>query len=443
MQAIIQKYINQPISIAPLVTFRILFGLTMCFGAIRFWTNDWVSKLYLEPKLFFKFYGFEWVQHPGIFGLQLLFGIVIISSLGIAVGLLYRLSAVLFFLSFSYIELLDATNYLNHYYLACLLGLLLIFLPANADFSLDNYFKIRSKKSAVPAWCINIIIFQLTLVYTFAGLAKLSPDWMLNAMPLSIWLPEHQDLPIVGSLFKYKWAAYLFSWTGAFYDLTIAFFLMWKKTRWFAYGAVLGFHILTGILFNIGLFPLIMITSTLIFFSGDFHQNLLGKLSWQSNQSIVTFESSWMKLGKPILIGYIALQLVLPMRHWLYDGNLLWTEEGYRFSWRVMLVEKIGLCTFFIQDSASNKKQEIVNGGFLTQFQEKQMSIQPDFILQFAQYLKKEYEQKHGFVDPIITVDSHVALNGRASQRFIDPEVNLANIEDGLHPKKWVMPFKE
>lgn len=445
MTASTSKYyhelVSKPIAIAPLITFRILFGLLMCFGAVRFIANGWITTLFVEPKFFFKFYGFHWVQTPGELGMYFLFCLIVLSSLCIALGYLYRWASITFFLSFTYVELLDATNYLNHYYLVCLLGFLLIFLPANRSFSLDTYFNPSLKRDWVPAWCIHVIIFQLALVYTFAGIAKLNGDWLAAAMPLRIWLPEHQQLPIIGSLLKETWVAYAFSFFAAFYDLTIAAWLLWRKSRPIAYVAVVVFHLLTGLFFNIGLFPLIMISSTLIFFSAAFHERLLARLGWKKKKDILSCSTAVKPWLKGLLTVFILLQLALPLRHWLYPGNVLWTEEGYRFSWRVMVVEKIGQAVFHIEDSGSDRVQEIVNGSHLTQFQEKQMCIQPDFILQFANFLKKEYSEKHGFVNPRITVDAHVALNGRISQTLIDPDTNLAGVQDGLRTKKWILPF--
>jgi hypothetical protein len=145
-------------------------------------------------------------------------------------------------------------------------------------------------------------------------------------------------------------------------------------------------------------------------------------------------------LGGALITLFLAFQLLFPLRHYLYQGDILWTEEAYRFSWRVMLVEKSGSATFYIKDSASPKKQEIVNGSHLTFYQEKQMAIQPDFILQYAHFLKEEYETKHGFKDAIVTVEAYVAMNGRSSRQFIDPTVNLSKIKDTFAPRKWVLP---
>ena len=439
----LEKLINQSKDIAPLITFRVLFGALMMFGAIRFMMNGWIERLYVEPQFFFKFYGFEWVEPLGETGMYLLFGLIALSAGLVMLGLFYRIAIITFFLTFTYVELIDATNYLNHYYLVCLLSLIMIFLPANRAFSLDVWLRPSLKRTQVPAWTINILILQLTIVYTFAGIAKLNPDWLFRAMPLSIWLPEHTDFPIIGDLFQYSWVAYAFSWGGAIYDLSIAFFLMHRKTRTWAYLAVIGFHLMTNMLFNIGLFPMIMISSTLIFFPANVHHRWLKWLGYKSENG-----TNWQpkfflwKFIKPVFCIYLAIQLFLPIRYALYPSQLLWAEEGYRFSWRVMLVEKNGLTTFFVHDPRTGRKVEITNRDYLTLFQEKQMSIQPDFILQFAHFLEKEYQEKYQIENPIVTVESHVALNGRLSRQFIDPNVNLATIDDGFETKNWVLPFK-
>ena len=265
---------QKPILINPLITFRFLFGMLMAVGAIRFMLSDWIQKLYVEPTFFFKFYGFEWITVPSETGCYVLYLLVAISALGIALGAFYRLSAIVFFVTFTYSELLDATNYLNHYYLVILLSFLLIFLPAHKKYSVDVWRKPAIKTDKVPAWTIYIIIFQLCCVYFFAGLAKLNPDWLFRAMPMAIWLPERTHIPILGYFFQFKETAYIFSYFGAFYDLTIWLFLLKRKTRPLAYVAVVVFHVLTKVLFNIGLFPMIMMTSTLIFFSGEWHEKV-------------------------------------------------------------------------------------------------------------------------------------------------------------------------
>ena len=426
-----------PLAIAPLVTFRILLGGLLCVGALRFIAAGWVETLYLEPTFFFHFYGFGWAEPLGATGMYALYGLIALSGLLVSLGAFYRLAAPVLFLSFTYAELVDATNYLNHYYLVCLLLFGLLFVPAHRAFSVDVRRGVVGPLRTVPAWCIRVFMVQLTIVYFYAGFAKLDHDWLVNAMPLAVWLPERAHLPVLGYFFQFGWVAYAFSWFGALYDLSIGF-LLWNKTlRPWAYAAVVVFHGLTRVLFNIGLFPYIMIFGTLIFFSGAWHERLLGFLGYRPNGADHAPKAvRWV----PVAVGmFFTIQLLLPLRFLAYPGELLWTEQGYRFAWRVMLVEKSGTITFTVADLTDGRRTEIVNGDYLTRFQEKQLAIQPDFILQFAHYLADEYRTKHGFAHPAVYADAYVSLNGRRAQRLIDPTVDLAAEAEGWGPKAWIL----
>ncbi|CAN0463860.1 unnamed protein product, partial [Scytosiphon promiscuus] len=236
------QILNKPVHIAPLVTFRIFFGLVMFFSIVRFMWNGWVFEQYIQPEFFFPYYGFEWIKPLPSIGMYVVFSGLAISSLLILLGFFYRQATILFFLLFTYVELLDKTNYLNHYYFISLVSFLLIFVPAGQHFSLDNLRRKTSGNSQIPQWMVGIFKLQLGMVYFYAGVAKLNPDWLFEAMPLKIWLPPHSNFPILGPLFQYSETAYFFSWSGALYDLFIPFLLLSSKTRNFAYLAVVGFH---------------------------------------------------------------------------------------------------------------------------------------------------------------------------------------------------------
>lgn len=417
----------------------------MCLGTARFMYNGWVDRLFILPKHHFKFYGFEWVNALSETAIYNIHYIILISAFFVAIGFLYRISIISFFLAFTYVELIDATNYLNHYYLVILLAGMLCFLPANARFSIDALLFPKIKKTTVPAWNIHIIIAQLCIVYFFAGLAKVNTDWLFRAMPLSIWLPERQAFPLVGELFREQWVAYVFSWFGCIYDLFIWVFLLLRKTRAIAYLFVLVFHLLTWSLFNIGLFPIIMITSTLIFFSSDWHEKIYAFFNQKIKSSSVVASSNF-RFPRPALLSilgiYFLFQILFPLRSHCYDGNVLWHEQGYRFSWRVMLLEKSGVAMFFVENQDTGKKVEIQNSKYLTKFQEKQMMIQPDFILQYAQIIAQDYKEKYDLDNLKITADIFLALNKRESHRLIHNDVNLLELKDGFSPKKWIYPLK-
>ena len=435
-------------SIAPLVIFRIIFGLMMCGSAIRFWAKGWIDSLFIQPDNFFHYYGFEWVKPMGEVGMYTVFVLLIISSIFIAIGFFYRWATLLYFLLFTYIELIDITNYLNHYYFISLVALIMCFLPAHRSLSVDVWRKPSIALGKVPNWTIASVKFQLGLVYFFAGIAKINYDWLFDAMPMSIWLQAKTHWPIIGALFSEKWIAYSFSWMGCIFDLTVVFFLLSKRCRLLAYLFLVIFHIVTGVMFPIGMFPWIMILATLIFFSADFHQKIIvfiqSRLKLKERESIEYNSLFLHGFKKKVLTGflltYVFFQMVFPFRYMLYPGNLFWTEQGYRFSWRVMLMEKAGTAFFYVTDPKTGKRGEVDNSQFLTATQEKMMATQPDLILQYAHIIKQEVESS-GLENPIINAEVYVTLNGSRSKLFIDPKVNLSELEDGLKHKDWILDF--
>lgn len=456
----VKIFLTEQVSIAPLVIFRILFGAVMLFSVIRFTANGWIETQYIQPTFFFTYYGFDWVKPLGATGMYLLFTLMGLSALMIMLGCFYRVFSVLFFLSFTYIELIDKTNYLNHYYFISIVSFLMTLLPAHRSFSLDVLRNPKLELTHIPRWMIFILQLQLGIVYFYAGIAKLNYDWLVNAMPLKIWLPSKSNLPLIGWLFEYVWVAYTMSWLGALYDISIPFLLTFRKTRGFAYALVIGFHLMTGMLFQIGMFPYIMILLTLIFFPVELHQQVIDwiknkyknrreKYNAENTKKTFSFASAQTSASSVIsgtllliLILHFSIQLLLPFRYALYPGNLFWTEEGFRFSWRVMLMEKAGTCFFYVTDPKTGGTDEVSPSEYLTRQQEKMMSTQPDMILQFAHHLEKIYTQK-GIANPKVRVESYVSLNGRGSRLFIDPNVNLVAERESFRHKEWILPFEE
>jgi hypothetical protein len=443
------------------VVLRIAFGAVLFISTIRFMVKGWVYDFYIAPGFHFPFLGFEWVRPLSAAGMYTVFAGMLLSSLLILLGLFYRGAVAVFLLLFTYVELLDKSYYLNHYYFVSLFTFLLLLVPANRSFSLDVWRKPSLRLTQVPAWTIRMLQAQLLLVYFFAGLSKLTPDWLLRAMPLRIWLPANTGLPVIGPLLGQVWVAYVFSWFGAVFDLSIGFLLLYRPTRKIAYVFVLLFHVLTACLFKIGMFPWIMIAATMIFFSWGHASSSSASSSSPSPSSpspsspspsapsaaasSVDVPSPQPVGHKPLLIAllavYFGLQVLVPLRYLLYPGHLFWTEEGYRFSWRVMLMEKGGTAFFYVKDPATNRRGEVITGKYLTPLQERMMVTQPDMILQYAHHLKDIY-RKQGIADPVVTVESYVTLNGSGSRLYIDSTVDLAKQPENLYHKTWILPFQ-
>lgn len=394
----------------------------------RFLYNGWIEDCYITPSFHFTYQFFDWVRP---FDITIMYAIVIlcgVSALCIGLGFLYRIATIIFFFTFTYLELIEKSWYLNHYYFVSLVAFLLILVPANRNYSIDVKLFPSIKLFSLPNWTIAIFKLQLAIVYFFGGIAKLKPDWLLNAQPLNIWLKTRTGTPIIGWLFEYDITPFIFSWSGMLYDLLIPFLLWTKRTRSIAYIFVVVFHVLTHVLFNIGMFPWVMIFGSLVFITYQEWKNILNyfeinlpkknevKLNYKTNRFILQF-----------LLLFFVFQVLFPLRHHLLTDNVLWTENGFRFSWNVMLMEKNGYTEFKIIDKNSDKYWIEYPSNRLSTVQEKQMSFQPDMIWQYAQFLKKEY-QKKGYKKLEIYVNSKVSLNGRKSQTFINANKNLLEI---------------
>lgn len=440
----LKKYLLNEKSIAPLVVFRIAFGVLMLASITRFIYKGWVHSMYIMPKVYFPFYGFEWVKPLSPVGMYIVFGLMLVACVGIILGAFYRLSAVLFFLLFTYVELIDKTNYLNHYYFISLVSFLLIFIPAHKSFSIDNIRLKKQDSTSAPAFYLLLLQLQMFVVYFFAGIAKLNYDWLFEAQPLKIWLPAFSHYPVIGSFMEKEWVAYLFCWFGCIYDLSIGFFLFNRRTVNIAYVFVIIFHAATALFFNIGMFPYIMMTITIVFFKEEFHEKIINSLIKITGYKPNNTNTAYTPLNPYLLnffVLYFVIQFVVPFRYALYPGKLFWTEQGYRFSWRVMLMEKAGTAFFFVKDEKSGRESEVDNKKYLTFLQEKMMATQPDMMVDYAKFLKEEYI-KMGFTNPTVRAQSYVTLNGSGSREFINSTIDLSSQSNSfLKNKSWVKSY--
>jgi vitamin K-dependent gamma-carboxylase len=396
----------KPVDAASAIAFRVLFGLVMAASMVRLIARGFVDELYVAPAYHFRYWGFEWLPMPPVYPLVVALAVV---ALLLAAGVMHRVCAALFFVGFTWLELVDVTNYLNHYYFVSLVALLLVFMP------------LERGRATVPAWVVWTLRLQLGLVYVFAGVAKLDTDWLLHAEPLRTWLAARLEWthPVV---------PYAMSWGGALFDLSIFGALLWSRTRPFAYTAVVGFHVVTWLLFNIGMFPWIMIAATTIFFAPSWPRRFGLRSGDREGPSS---RSHFVVL---VLAVHFTVQLVLPLRHLAYPGDVNWTEEGARYAWRVMLVEKTGLVEFRVVEPTTGRTWRIDPRDELTVQQTKMMSTQPDLILQYAHHLAERFG---GNVE--VYADAWCSLNGRPSARLIDPAVDLARERDSLAPKTWIV----
>lgn len=441
----LQREAFAPVDIASLVFFRIAFGILMAWEIWRHFTHGWIAGDWIEPPFHFKYYGFSWVEPWSGNGMYIHCAALGVLGLFIAAGFLYRLSATLFFLGFSYTFLLDEATYLNHNYLICLLSFLSIFIPANRAFSIDAWLRPKIRSEAIPVWSLWLLRAQMGIVYFYGGLAKIEPDW-LRGEPMRTWLERRTDFPLLGRFFREEWMVCGVTYGGLLLDLLIVPFLLWRRTRAAAFCVTLAFHLTNAKWFTIGVFPWLAISATTLFLSPSWPRQVVSifrrgitsvpvydrKLTSQRNQ--------WVVLS--LVSIYLAIQVLIPFRYLLYPGNVNWTHEGHRFSWRMMLSRIETHAFFYVTDPNSGRTAQMKPREYLNQTQADRMGYRPDMILQFAHFLASSIP--HLGPKPL-KVEARIlnSLNGRKAELFVDPNVDLAAEPRSLMHARWLLPMHE
>ncbi|MBL8162217.1 MAG: HTTM domain-containing protein [Anaerolineae bacterium] len=425
----------EPVDIAPLVFFRVAFGAVMLWEVWRYFEHTRVERYYIEPTFFFPYFGFDWLHPlPGDGMIWLFYGLGLLS-LAILLGIFYRVSMVMFWLGFTYVFLLDKAQYLNHFYLVSLISFLMIFIPAHRAASVDARWRPAIRASSAPTWSLWLLRGQMGIVYFYGGIAKINPDW-LAGQPLRKWLAERTDFPFIGQWFTEEWMVYLFSYGGLLFDLFIVPLILWRRTRIPALVLALFFHLSNARLFNIGIFPWFAIAITLLYLPPHWFR-WWGRTSSDATQSpAYTSHRRWILAG---IAFYGAVQVLLPLRHWLYPGDPSWTEEGHLYSWHMRLREKDGYINFFANDPANGTIWPITGEAYLTARQFNEMTDNPQMILHFAHHLADQHQADHGDIG--VHVWAMISLNSRAPQLLLDPTADLTAQSDTLLPANWILPL--
>jgi vitamin K-dependent gamma-carboxylase len=441
----VREHAFAPVDIASLVFFRIAFGLLMAWEIWRYYTHGWVAAEWIEPPFHFKYYGFSWVEPwPGN-GMYVHWATLGVLGLFIAVGFLYRVSAALFFLGFSYTFLLDEGTYLNHNYLICLFSFLSILVPANRAFSIDAWLNPKIRSQTTPAWTLWLLRAQIGVVYFYGGLAKIEPDW-LRGEPMRSWLTKWTDFPVIGRFFRDDWMVYGVSYGGLLLDLLIVPFLLWRRTRVAAFCVALAFHLMNAKWFTIGVFPWLAISATSVFLSPSWPRQVVsifrrGIISIPVyDRKLTSQRKQWVVLS--LVSIYVAIQVLAPLRYLLYPGRVNWTHEGHRFSWRMMLSRINTHAFFYVTDPNSGRTAQVNPREYLNESQMHKMGYRPDMILQFAHYLASVIP--HLGAKPL-KVEARIlnSLNGRKAELFADPNVDLAAEPRSLKHARWLLPMHE
>lgn len=439
------RYLNTPVDNSPLIVFRVAFGLLIFLESAGAIFTGWVKRAFITPDFTFTFIGFEWLAPLPGYGMYYFYALMAVFGLMVMVGLFYRFSLTAFTLMWTATYLMQKTHYNNHYYLLILFCLIMLILPAHRYFSVDAKRNPNKESLSCPRWCFVLVVVQLGIVYTFASIAKINPDW-LAGMPIKLWFQAKESYPIIGPLLQKEGAAYMVAYTGILFDLLIVPMMLWRKTRILGFLLSLCFHIFNSIIFQIGIFPYLMLAALVFFFEPEKVRAWFFKQKPILDPTAVP-DRHWetrafkMSFFKALLTIYLLIQLYLPLRHWLYPGNVNWTEEGHRMAWRMMLRSKQGNIYFTVKHPESQLEEKVYPISHLTAKQSAKVATHPDMIWQFCQYLKQHYAQK-GYENIEIYAHSEVSLNGGAFGPLVKPDVNLAQVRwERFKHASWITPF--
>jgi hypothetical protein len=411
---------------AGLVVFRILFGALMvceCLGALA---TGWVTRALVKPTIHFPMIGFEWVPLPDGEGFYLYYVAMAVLAAMVAAGAFFHASLAAFTVLWAGAYVAQTAHYNNHYYLILLLSGLLWTTPAAADLSFDAWRNPRRRSRTCPRWCLTIFIVQMAILYGYAAYAKLQPDW-LEGRPLALWLDGFARARPFGWIYSQPGLKWLLAWGGVMFDALVVPALLVRRTRALAVAAAVVFHLFNSLTFRVGVFPYLGI-ALLVFFVPPWRLRALIASANDSDARVagtVTPPSAVRIAGMTAFAIYFVVQMVLPLRHHLYPGNVDWHEEGYTMSWRMMLRAKTGRARFIIREPSTGAVWQIDPSPDLTRHQAATLPARPDMIWRFAQELKREYASV-GFRDVEVFGDVRVRLNGRPRAPLVNPHVDLA-----------------
>jgi len=441
----------EPVDISFLVFFRIVFGGILLWESYRYFTHGWIRRYYIEPVVNFGYYGFSWVKPWPEPGMYVHFFVLGLAAACVMVGFLYRFAAPVLFLTFTYSFLLDQTRYLNHFYLVCLISFLMCFLPANRAFSVDALLRRRIRSDFVPAWTLWLLRAQVGIPYFYGGIAKLNSDWLHGGEPMRSWLRPLTRVTGGSAIFTSDWIVYSFVIAGLLLDLLVVPLLLWRRTRPFALAAAILFNLMNALIFDIGIFPWLMLGSLLVFFPPDLARRFARAFLSPGEQVPVKAETlaatsscapsfASQKLVVRLLVAYFAFQLVFPLRHYFYPGDVNWTEEGHNFSWHMKLRTKSGEAIFTVTHPESGQTWTVKPEDYLKPHQLTKAITKPDLLVIFGHYLAEE-KKREGYENVEVRAHVMVSLNGRNPQLLIDPNVDLAKEEVSLLPARWIVPL--
>ena len=438
-------YLLEPVDAASVGVFRIVFGSLVAIDALRFLGGGYVDEYFVAPRIHFTYLYLDGVQPLARPWMYAHMWTLATAALLLALGLAYRLAAIVLCGTYAYFFLLEQAIYQNHYYLILLFTGLLLWIPADRAYALDTLWR-SPRPAVVPRWSVLILRFQLFVMYAYGAIAKLNADWLRGEPMYSLFTQADAAVPAIAHTVPPALLAYGIAYAGIACDVAIPLLLVWRRTVWLGFTLACAFHVLNGIFLNIGIFSYLAVGAITIFFAPDWPRRLRAWMTATPAPHPAPHGPAAPTGRTRVLLAalhvYVVLQLLVPLRHVLYPGPVNWTEEGHRFSWHMKLRSKRASMTMTATDPATGRQWQLDPAADLSHRQLDKLRTAPDILLQYV-HAQRDRLRAAGVSDPVITVDWWCSLNGRAAQRLVDPTVNLAAVERSWRPASWILPLAD
>lgn len=446
MKEQLNKKLFQPTDALPLEIFRYLFILTLLLQFYSFHSARFLEAGIIAPVYLFAFHGFEFLTKFPDGVIKLLYALLLLMPILMLIKRLFRYAVFVYLIAFSFFFLVEQSYYNNHFYLIILYCAFWIFYnPQKAN-----------GKLWIPGWVLLLFQIQLFIVYFYGGLVKINSDWLFHQEPARTLLSVNAKQLFSSEIAKSTFAINYLTYGGLIFDLVIGFLIFNRKTLWIGIVLNIAFHLTNIFLFNIGdggdigIFPIMMICTNVMFIPAEQLRKLIQKLGWASQVVIPPGKGKladnmphYSSKVKPWLVAYFIIQLLLPFRYHLIGSDVDWTGQASFFAWRMKSYTKQCGIRFFYQADASQPKKEYQMGRIINTMQIDRMAQHANMIYQFVQYIKSDLQRKEGLTNPIITADVMIAFNGKTPQAFINPKQNLTLVEfSSFSRPQWVLPLK-
>ncbi|HSE30919.1 MAG TPA: HTTM domain-containing protein [Pyrinomonadaceae bacterium] len=231
---LLPRFLNLRADARTLAIARIALGV--CSLALA-WENWRILQRLLNPMIVQLPY-FEWLPRLTVSALPMFIGLWVIASAAFLVGWESRVAGAIITCFSAYLLLLDQQLYSNHFYLFFLIVLLLTVAESGAALSLDSFR--RDARNTVAGWPVLLLMIQVSVVYGFSALAKLTPQY-LSGEVLSQTL-KRQGWFVFPEAWRTSACLSALAISAIVLELFIAFGLWNKRTRWFAVVGGLALH---------------------------------------------------------------------------------------------------------------------------------------------------------------------------------------------------------